>query len=110
MAKPQTATVTKRSAAPAKAAPATPMAPMFKMGHWPVKSQAGNTIRAYAYKVATKLAKANPKGFTLAQFKVALVAGANNTNCTQPSGGWAGHNMPTWASHAKQQWLLPAGK
>lgn len=101
---------------PAAAAPvASAMAPLFTCtaATWPVKSQGGATIRAYAFKVAMLLSAASPKGFTLAMYKAALVAGmgANGqpiTGYTQPGSGWAGHNMPTWASNPKQSWLVPA--
>lgn len=69
-------------------------------------------MRAYAYKVAMQLAKLQPKGFTLAQYKVALVSGVVGkaqpiTGFATPSAGWQGHNMPTWASNPKQAWLVP---
>lgn len=88
-------------------APAAPAAPLYVLGPWPVRSQGGNTIRAYAYNVAKDLTKAQPQGFTLAQYKAALVANAEGSTYTQPSAGWSGHNMPTWAAHEKQGWLSP---
>lgn len=117
-------TTTKRTAAPAtvvngtaptqapagtKAAQAAaPQPTLYTMGQWPA-GQRGH--RAYAHAVAVALTKANPKGFTLAQYRAALVAQASSSALTPPKGGWAGHNMPTWAAGAKQQWLVPvAGK
>ena len=95
--------------------PVSTTAPLFTCtaATWPVKSQGGITIRAYAFKVAVQLAKANKKGFTLAQYKAALVAGqvgkgAVITGFALPSAGWASHNMPTWTSNPKQAWLVPA--
>lgn len=107
------ATATKAAPAPAPVATApapvtvATTAPLYTLGPWPVKAQGGNTIRAYAYQVAKALAKAQPQGFTLAQYKAALVANAAGSTMQQPSGGWAGHNMPTWTAHPKQGWLVP---
>lgn len=84
---------------------AVTQAPLFTMGHWPNVRPA--TIRAYAQATAATLAKASPKGFTLAAYRAALVAGAAASSVTPPKGGWARHNMPTWAAHAKQQWIVP---
>lgn len=111
------ATSAKKAAAPAKAAPA-PAAPMFTMGPWPVKAQSGNSIRAYCYKVASALAKANPNGFTLAQYASALAASAKGSDMKQPSTGWgtadkpngAAHAHANWFAHAKQGWLSPVSK
>lgn len=69
-------------------------------------------MRAYAFKVGVQLAKLHPKGFTLVQYKAALVSGvvgkaAAITGYAVPSAGWQGHNMPTWASNPKQAWLVP---
>lgn len=101
---------------PAVAAPTTQAsAPLFTCtaNTWPVKSQGGNTIRAYAYKIAMQLAAHQPKGFTQAEYKAALVAGQVGKNdpvtgYATPSAGWASHNMATWASNPKQAWLVPA--
>lgn len=113
------------AAAPAKkAAPAAapkaaaPAAPLFSMGPWPVKAQGGNSIRAYCYKVAAQLHKANPNGFTLAAYASALAANAKGSDMKQPSTGWGTADKPNggamahanWFAHAKQGWLAPAGK
>lgn len=107
-------TATKATATATKATAPAPVvatnAPLYTLGPWPVKAQGGNTIRAYAYAIAKALAKAQPQGFTLAQYKSALVANAAGSTMHQPSGGWVGHNMPTWAAHPKQGWLMPAAK
>jgi len=72
---------------------------------WPV-GQRGH--RAFAAQVAQALAKANPAGFTLAQYRAALVASAAaSPTLPLPNGGWARHNMPQWA--AAQRWLVPVG-
>ena len=101
--------------APVASAPTANTVPLFtcSAATWPARSQGGNTMRAYAFKVAVQLTKAHPKGFTLVQYKAALVSAkvGNNKTITgfaTPSSGWQGHNMPTWASNPKQAWLVPA--
>lgn len=84
---------------------AAPQAPLFTAGTMPPVRP--GTHRAYAQDVFRKLAKANPKGFTLAQAKAALVEGEAASSIAAPRGGWAAHNMPTWASNPKQAWLVP---
>ena len=70
---------------------------------WPV-GQRGH--RAFACQVAQACAKAHPGGFTLAQYRAALVASAAASPALPvPNGGWARHNMPQWA--AAQKWLVP---
>jgi len=111
------ATPDKKAAAPAKAAQA-PAAPLFTMGPWPVKAQGGNSIRAYCYKVAVALAKANPNGFTLNAYASALAASAKHSDMKQPSTGWGTADKPNgaamahanWFAHAKQGWLSPVTK
>lgn len=100
---------------PVASAVASATVPLFKCtaATWPLKAQSGNTIRAYAYKVAMQLTATSRKGFTLVAYRKALVAGqvANNkaiTGFKMPSGGWQAHNMPTWASNPKQSWLVSA--
>ena len=85
-----------------------PQAPLFTVGNMPPVR--GGTHRAYAQAIARQLAKANPKGFTLAQYKQALIANAAASSIAPPRGGWQAHNMPTWCSNPKQAWLVPAGK
>ena len=69
---------------------------------WPV-GQRGH--RAFACQVAQACAKAHPGGFTLAQYRAALVASAAASTLPLPKGGWQRHNMPQWA--AAQKWLVP---
>ena len=69
---------------------------------WPV-GQRGH--RAFACQVAQACAKAHPGGFTLAQYRAALVASADASTLPLPKGGWQRHNMPQWA--AAQKWLVP---
>lgn len=83
---------------------ATPQAKLYGMGHWPA-NQRGH--RGYACGIAKALAASNPNGFTLAAFKVALIGGAAASTMAPPAGGWAAHNMPTWAANPKNSWLLP---
>ncbi len=98
---------TTKAAQGSKAAQASaPQAPLFVAGTMPPVRP--GTHRAYAQQVARDLTKANPKGFTLAQYKAALVAGAEASSIAPPRGGWQAHNMPTWASNPKQAWLVPA--
>lgn len=85
---------------------ATPQAPLFTVGTMPPVRP--GTHRAYAQQVARELAKAKPKGFTLAEFKAALVEGEAASTIAAPRGGWKAHNMPTWMSNPKQEWLVPA--
>ena len=100
-------TATPRKATGSKAAQAAvAQMPKFKFGPWPI-TRAG-TIRFYARGVAQALSKKHRAGFTLAQYRVALIAGQKASSCPLPNGGWAKHNMPTWASHAKQGWLVAA--
>ena len=99
----------KQGTAPAKApttkAPAAKPAPtvaLYKLGPWPA-GQRG--LRAYARAVAEQLTKDKPKGFTLAEYRQALIDTAATSDVAEPAGGWKGHNMPTWAAHDKQGWL-----
>jgi hypothetical protein len=109
-AAPVTAGATVATTQVAKGTPAqqaaTPQAPLFTTGGMPPVR--GGTHRAYAQAIAAQMAKANPKGFTLAAYRAALVAGAAASSIAPPSKGWAVHNMPTWASAPAQQWLVPA--
>jgi len=66
------------------------------------------THRAYAQAQFAWLQKHNPKGFTLAQAREALVLNsAGAPTIASPKGGWQKHNMPTWA--LAQGWLQPFG-
>lgn len=116
---PAAATAAKAAAAPAPvaAAPAAAPAAVVVAGAalytyqpyngatntgWPV-GQRGH--RAFACQVAQACAKAHPGGFTLAQYRAALVASASASTLPLPKGGWQRHNMPQWA--AAQKWLVP---
>ena len=109
-----TTTTTTTATAPAPA-PVAPQAPLFVMGGWPVKAQGGNTVRAYCYQVAKALAKAQPQGFTVAQYASALATAQAGSTMRQPSTGWGSTTKPNgtalqhanWFTHAKQGWLAP---
>lgn len=89
----------------AKAKAQAPQAPLYKVGTLPPVRP--GTHRAYAQTVAKELAKAHPKGFTLAQYRAALVAQAEASTIAPPRGGWEAHNMPTWCANPRQAWLVP---
>lgn len=105
----------KTAAAPAPA-PAAPQAPRYVLGPWPVKAQAGNSIRAYCYSVAKALSKSKPEGFTAAEYASALAANQSGSTYKQPSAGWGTAAKPNgnanshanWFCHPKQGWLSPA--
>jgi hypothetical protein len=113
-----TKTTTAPAAAKAAAAPAPVAAPAVVVAGaalytyapyngatntgWPV-GQRGH--RAFACQVAQACAKAHPGGFTLAQYRAALVASAGASTLPLPKGGWQRHNMPQWA--VAQKWLVP---
>ena len=120
------ATAGKAAPAPVAVAPAAapaPQAPLFTCysfnaatgNGWPVKAQGGNTVRAYCYAVALQLAKAQPKGFTLAQYASALAANAAGSTMRQPGNGWGTAAKPNgiarqhaaWFAAAAQAWLVP---
>ena len=122
------ATATAGKAAPAPAAvvaapAAAPQAPLFTCysfnagagNGWPVKAQGGNTVRAYCYAIALQLAKAQPKGFTLAQYAAALAANAAASTMRQPGSGWGTAEKPNgiarqhaaWFAATAQAWLVP---
>lgn len=114
---PAAAAAAKAAPAPVAAAPAVAPAAIVVAGAalytyapyngatntgWPV-GQRGH--RAFACQVAQACAKAHPAGFTLAQYRAALVASASASTLPLPKGGWQRHNMPQWA--AAQKWLVP---
>ena len=125
------ATATAATATAAKAAPApapvavvvAPQAPLFTClpyspatgQGWPAKAQGGNTVRAYCYAVACALAKAQPQGFTLAQYASALAANAAGSTMRQPGNGWGTAAKPNgvarqhaaWFAAPAQAWLVP---
>lgn len=101
-----TVATTKAAQGSKAAQAAAPQAPLFVAGTMPPVRP--GTHRSYAQAVAVNLTKEQPKGFTLAQFKAALVAGAAASSVAPPRGGWAAHNMPTWCANPNQSWLVPA--
>ncbi len=103
-----TVATTQAAQGSAQAQASAPQAPLFTVGTMPPVRP--GTHRAYAQHVARALAKQHAKGFTLAQYKAALVAGAAASSIAPPRGGWQAHNMPTWASNPKQAWLVPVAK
>ena len=110
------ATAPKAAPQAAPVAPAAPQAPRFVLGPWPAKAASGNSIRAYCYSVAKALTKAQPNGFTVAQYASALAANASGTTYKQPSAGWGSAAKPNGNANAhanyfanpKQGWLKPA--
>ena len=99
-----TVATTKAAQGSKAAQAAAPHAPLFTAGTMPPVRP--GTHRAYAQAVAVALAKEHKAGFTLAQFKAALVAGAAASSVAPPRGGWAAHNMPTWMANTNQSWLV----
>lgn len=112
MAKAQKTTNAPAAAAATQAAPATTQgavqaAPLYTIGA-PYQVR-GTSSRGYAQAQLAACAKAHPNGFTLAQYRAALVNNLAQVQGTHaPKGGWAKHNMPTWA--LGQGWLKPAAK
>ncbi|GHC36332.1 hypothetical protein GCM10007291_42180 [Gemmobacter nanjingensis] len=78
---------------------------LFTLGQLPPVRD--GTFRKLAQDVAQELAQAHPQGFSLQQYREALVRSGRETGI-EPTGGWEKHNMPTWASHPDQAWLVPA--
>lgn len=77
--------------------------PLFTIGQWPEAKD--GSYRRLARDEATRLTKEHPGGFTLKQFQDALVRAGGETGSV-PTGGWETHNMPAWASHPNQGWLV----
>lgn len=106
-----------KAAPKAEVAKATaPQAPRYTMGPWPVKAQAGNSIRAYCYSVAKALAKdKGAAGFTAAEYAAALAKAQEGSTYKQPSASWGteakpngnAHSHANWFAHPKQGWLSP---
>ena len=65
------------------------------------------TFRQVAQDIATRLAEENPAVFSLLQYRHALIQEGKETG-VEPTGGWENHNMPQWASHPDQSWLIPS--
>lgn len=85
-----------------------PQAPLFAAGTMPPVRP--GTHRHYAQAIAKQLTAEKKEGFTLAEFKAALVAGAAASSVAPPRGGWASHNMATWMANVNQLWLVPVTK
>ncbi len=98
-----TVATTKKAKGKKAAQASVPQAPLFVVGVMPPVRP--GTHRAYAQAVARKLSKGG-KGFTLAAFKAALIAGEAASSIAAPRGGWKAHNMPTWMANVKQSWLV----
>lgn len=79
---------------------------LFTVGQLPPVRD--GTFRKLAQDVALQLAETHPQGFSLNQYREGLVRAGRETG-VEPTGGWEKHNMPTWASHPEQAWLVPAG-
>jgi hypothetical protein len=101
-----TVATTKVASGTTKAQAAVAQAPLFTAGTMPPVRP--GTHRAYAQQVARSLSRSHKKGFTLAQFKAALISGAAASTVAPPRGGWQAHNMPTWMSNNNQKWLVTA--
>lgn len=110
-------------AAPAAApvAVAAPQAPRFMLmpyspalaAGWPAKAMGGATVRAYCHAIAAALTKANPQGFTVAQYAAALAAGQPNTTYRLPSNGFgnpANGGTPNATAKQHANWFANTGK
>ncbi|WP_444452291.1 McrB family protein [Rhodobacter capsulatus] len=78
---------------------------LFTVGQLPPVRE--GTFRKLAQDVALQLAETHPQGFSLNHYRESLVRAGRETG-VEPTGGWEKHNMPTWASHPDQAWLVPA--
>lgn len=67
-----------------------------------------SSARGYAQAQLRALASAHPNGFTLAQYREALVSNLAGIQGYQPKGGWEKHNMPTWSLGSG--WIAPVTK
>lgn len=90
----------------AKAKAEAPQAPLYTMGPKLPPVRPG-THRAYAQDIIKTLTKKHRNGFTLAQFRQALIDSAEASSIAPPRGGWASHNMPTWCAKPANEWLVP---
>ena len=77
---------------------------LFKMGKWPEVSD--GSYRQMAKDVAIALTQQHPEGFSLQQYRTALIKAGDETGKV-PTGGWETHNMPTWVSHPERGWIVP---
>lgn len=74
------------------------------MGKWPEVSD--GSYRQMAKDVAIALTQQHPEGFSLQQYRTALIKAGDETGKV-PTGGWETHNMPTWVSHPERGWIVP---
>jgi 5-methylcytosine-specific restriction protein B len=81
----------------------TSQGPLYTVGQLPPVNE--GTFRHVAQEVAKRLAKDHPNGFTLKQYRDSLVRAGHDSG-VEPTGGWEAHNMPNWASHPDQGWLV----
>lgn len=101
--------------APVAAAPLAPLyvfapySPATGMG-WPAKAQSGASIRAYCAKVAQALTKANPQGFTVAQYATALCAAQAGTNYKLPANGFGTGDTPNATARQHAGWFANTGR
>lgn len=105
----------------AQAPAAAPLAPLFTfapyspaagMG-WPAKAMQGATVRAYCAKVAQALAKAQPNGFTVAQYAAALAAAQPGTTYRLPANGFgnaANGGQPNATARQHATWFANTGR
>jgi hypothetical protein len=106
------------AAAKAKVAAPAPAAPLFTFAGytpatgigWPAKATSGASIRAYCAKVAQALAKAQPQGFTVAQYASALAAAAKGSTYKQPANGWGTAAQPNATARQHAAWFANTGK
>lgn len=106
------------AAAPAPLAPQAPLftfapySPALGMG-WPAKAASGASVRAYCAKVAQALAKAQPQGFTVAQYAAALAANQPGTTYRLPANGFgnpANGGTPNATARQHATWFANTGK
>lgn len=100
------------------AAVAAPAAPLFTFGQynpatstgWPLKAQSGASVRAYCAKVAQALAKAQPGGFTVAQYAQALCAAQAGTTYRLPASGFGTGTTPNATARQHATWFANTGR
>lgn len=102
-------------------APLAPQAPLFTFAPyspalgigWPAKAMAGATVRAYCAKVAQALTKAQPEGFTVAQYAAALASGQPGTTYRLPANGFgnaANGGQPNATARQHATWFANTGR
>lgn len=96
----------KKVESPKKTGPYSAEGPKYKMGEFPSNTQK-DTHRSFAQDTIRALDKSHKDGFTLLEFRTALVARAKTSKVTPPLHGWETHNMPTWCADDAQKWIVP---